>query len=133
MPTVRHRLPILAALAVGMCGRGSAADKQPTPEQVRFFETRVRPVLAEHCYDCHGAKKQRSDLRLDSAAAMKEGGASGEPLVGEPSKSRLLKSVRHEDGVAPMPPKKKLTDAQLADLTRWVGMGAPYPADAVVR
>ncbi|HVK16893.1 MAG TPA: c-type cytochrome domain-containing protein, partial [Fimbriiglobus sp.] len=132
MPTAALRFPVLAALAVGLCSRASAAEKPPTPDQVRFFETRVRPVLAEHCYECHGPKKQRSDLRLDSAAAMREGGASGEPLLGAPDKSLLLKSVTHAEGVAPMPPKKKLTAGQVADLTRWVGMGAPYPATAVL-
>ena len=58
-----------------------AIANQLTDQQVRFFETRVRPVLAEHCYKCHGEKTRRSDLRLDSAAAMREGGASGEPLL----------------------------------------------------
>ncbi|HET6576170.1 MAG TPA: PSD1 and planctomycete cytochrome C domain-containing protein [Fimbriiglobus sp.] len=129
MPFAALRLPVLTALAVGLFGRATAADKPPTPEQVRFFESRVRPVLVEHCTKCHGEKTQRSELRLDSAAAMKEGGASGEPLLGEPAKSMLLRAVRHDADVAPMPPKgKKLSDAQIADLAQWVKMGAPYPA-----
>jgi mono/diheme cytochrome c family protein len=130
MPRAFSLLSVLAA-----AGFASAADRPPTPEQVKFFETRVRPVLAEHCYTCHGPKKQRSELRLDTAAGVQDGGASGEPLVspGSPDKSMLLKSVRHVEGVAPMPPKGKLTDAQVADLDRWVRMGAPYPATAVVK
>src|SRR4051812_36866650 len=72
---MRHRphLPIffvaawLASAAVtirpGLAGEEAPA---PTPEQVRFFETQVRPTLAEHCFKCHGPDKQKANLRLDS-------------------------------------------------------------------
>ena len=77
-----------------------------TPQQEQFFEAKIRPVLAEHCWKCHGPAKQESELRLDSLAAMARGGASGEKLIsaGEPSQSLLLKAVKHEGDVK-MPPE----------------------------
>ncbi len=132
---MRHRTPpaaFLAALWLTFPPPGHAAE-QPTPAQARFFETRVRPLLAEHCYACHGPEKQRADLRLDSAERLLEGGASGPALVrGKPEESRLIRAVRHEDEQLRMPPKKKLTDRQVADLTEWVRIGAPYPATKTI-
>src|SRR5690349_8783385 len=70
---------------------GRVRAEEPPPEQVRFFETRVRPILATHCQKCHGAKKQRGDLRLDSREAVLRGGDSGPAaVVGEPDRSLLL-------------------------------------------
>src|SRR5262245_60651459 len=79
-------LLILAALP----GRGAGSG--PGPEGAEFFEKRVRPVLVEHCYQCHSAqaKKARGGLRLDSRAGLLKGGDSGPAVVpGEPGKSRL--------------------------------------------
>src|SRR4051812_45622858 len=102
----------------------------PAAADDRFFESRIRPILAEHCFGCHGPAKQKSGLRLDSAEAYKKGGSSGEPLVvpGDPAKSRLVRAVRRAGGVEPMPPDKKLADRDVADLARWVADGAVYPA-----
>ncbi|MBO0697865.1 MAG: hypothetical protein J2P46_05700, partial [Zavarzinella sp.] len=78
----------------------------PAAADEKFFETRVRPLLAQHCFECHGPDKQKSGLRLDSADAVRKGGSSGEPAVvpGDPAKSLLLKAVRHVDGAPAMPP-----------------------------
>src|SRR5262245_59961039 len=109
-----------------------AEESRPTAEQVRFFETRIRPLLAERCFSCHGPEKQRSDLRMDSAEALHRGGSSGRPVLvaGQPDKSLLIRAVRHHVGVAKMPPKEKLPDRQVADLVRWIEMGAAYPPAA---
>src|SRR6185369_13002957 len=64
--------------------------KQPTAEELRFFETAVRPVLAEHCDKCHGAKKQWANLRLDSREGLLKGGDSGPAIVPGNSKESLL-------------------------------------------
>lgn len=96
----------------------------------RFFESRIRPILADNCYQCHGPKLQKSELRLDSAEGIRKGGASTDATVvpGHPEKSMLLKVVRHLDGVPAMPPKKpKLSDRDIADLTRWIADGAVFP------
>jgi len=97
-----------------------------TPEQLRFFEAEVRPLLVKHCHNCHGPKNQSGGLRLDTADGFKAGGDSGSLSDGR----LLLSAVRHEG--PEMPPKKKIPDADLAVFTRWVKMGAPWPAGGVV-
>ncbi len=125
---------LLPAVWLGSAENGLAGEKQPTPEQIRFFETNIRPLLADHCYSCHGPKKQRADLRLDTHAAIRKGGGSGAlAVVGQPAKSLLLRAVRHEDPDLKMPPGKKLSNRQIADLARWVEMGLPYPPDQAVK
>lgn len=100
-------------------------------EPLRFFETKIRPLFVEHCYECHGMQKQRGGLRLDGRAAFLRGGHGGPIVVAnDPEQSPLIRAVRHTDPDFKMPPKKKLSDRQIADLTTWVRQGAPYPADA---
>ncbi|HEY1380503.1 MAG TPA: c-type cytochrome domain-containing protein, partial [Gemmataceae bacterium] len=119
-------LPVLCACAA-LAAPAPAAD----PAAVEFFEAKVRPVLAENCFTCHGPDKQKAGLRLDSGAAVRKGGESGPAVVpGDPDKSLLLKAVRQTDADLKMPPKGKLPDAAVADLAAWVKMGAPWPADA---
>ncbi len=98
------------------------------PEQAEFFEKSVRPVLAEHCYKCHGPEKQKAELRLDSRAAVLKGTDLGPVVVvGKPDESSLIQSIRHQ-GDSKMPEKEdKLPDAQIAALSEWVRMGAPWP------
>jgi mono/diheme cytochrome c family protein len=104
---------------------------EPTAEQVRHFETSVRPLLIEQCQKCHGEKKQFAGLRLDSRAALLAGGDSGPAIVpGKPAESLLIRAVRQVDDDLKMPPKSKLSDRQIADLVRWVETGAPYPVAA---
>src|SRR4051812_9625695 len=89
----------VAGLLVGWTFPAAAAGPQPrpvTPQEAEFFETRVRPVLAEHCVACHGPKKQMSGLRLDSREALLEGGDKGTAVrPGDPEGSRLVQAVRH--------------------------------------
>jgi hypothetical protein len=101
---------------------------------VEFFESKVRPVLVENCFGCHSAKatKLKGGLRLDSRAAMLQGGDTGPAIVsGEPGKSRLIAAVGYRDVDLQMPPKGKLSDAAIADLTAWIKMGAPWPEETV--
>ncbi len=102
----------------------------PTPEQVEFFERRIRPVLVEHCYECHsaGAKKLKGGLVLDSRAGVIRGGDTG-PIVmpGEPDASLLIQAIRHTDPNLTMPPDAKLPAETVADFEKWVRMGAPDP------
>src|SRR3712207_9054363 len=77
-------------------------------QEAEFFEARVRPVLVESCFRCHGPQKQMSGLRLDSRAALLQGGDNGPALKpGDPENSALIQAVRHE-GQRNMPPKAKL-------------------------
>ena len=121
------RTPFFFALAGSA---GLAATVLP-PEQAEFFEKKIRPVLASECYECHDAKKQKGGLRLDFREGWKKGGDSGDAIIpGEPAKSLLLKSIRHEDPDLKMPQKRpKLSDAAIADFEKWIALGAPDPRD----
>ena len=129
---MKRLAPILIILSA-LVGHLRAGDAGA--EQIEFFEKRVRPVFAEHCYKCHSAdaEKIKGGLRLDSREAILKGGDTGAAIVsGEPEKSLLITAVRYVDKDLKMPPPKdgadrKLTDAQLADLAEWVKMGAPIP------
>ena len=122
-----------AAAALAILGLLFATAHAAGPDRrgVEFFESKIRPVLIEHCYKCHSAesKKLRGGLRLDSAAGLLKGGDSGPALVpGEPAKSLLLKALRHEGELKMPSEKKKLPAAVLADFEAWVKMGAPIRA-----
>lgn len=97
---------------------------------IDFFEKKVRPVLAEHCYSCHSAesKKSKGGLRLDTPDAIRTGGDSGPVVKTKDEKSLLLQVVAHAPDVPAMPPKNKLPDVAIADLKKWVAMGAPLPS-----
>ncbi len=97
------------------------------PAGAEFFEKAVRPLLAERCQKCHGAEKAKGNLRLDSRAAMLEGGGNGPSVVpGKPAESLLIDAINYGDLVQ-MPPKSKLDAAEIATLTKWVELGAPWP------
>ena len=104
--------------------------------EIEFFEKKIRPVLAEHCYQCHSttAKKLKADLRLDSRVGMLTGGDLGPALMpGNPEKSRLVDAITYKNVDLKMPPKTRLPDAVIADLTAWVKMGAPWPDEKLVK
>ncbi len=101
-----------------------------SPEQVQFFESRIRPTLVAHCTKCHGDEKQKGGLRLDSRTAMIEGGDSGAAIVpGKPDESLLVGAINHADDGPRMPPSKKLPAREIADLTQWIKAGAPWPGE----
>ncbi|MBS0261911.1 MAG: DUF1553 domain-containing protein [Planctomycetes bacterium] len=104
------------------------ANRTLDPKAIEFFENRIRPILAERCLECHGAEKQKGNLRLDSQAEALRGGDSGPVLVaGKPEESLLNQVVGYAFDIK-MPPKSKLPEREIADLTQWVKMGAPWPA-----
>jgi hypothetical protein len=116
----------LTAFTCALVPAVALAADPPKREHLDFFENKVRPVLAEHCYSCHGPKKQSAGLRLDTAAGFKQGADDG-PVVGnDPAKSRLLRSVKRQ-GDYPMPPKTALPAGAAATIEEWVKLGAPYP------
>ncbi|MEY5006566.1 MAG: hypothetical protein RI969_1654 [Verrucomicrobiota bacterium] len=104
------------------------------PGSVAFFEQKIRPALAEHCYECHSAKakKLKGGLALDAKAGWQKGGDSGTPAIipGNPDESLFLRYVRHLEPDMEMPPKKpKLPDALIADFATWIKAGAIDPRD----
>jgi hypothetical protein len=122
---------VASLVALALLDRPAPAQGPPPkahPAGLQLFESKVRPVLVAHCYECHSttAKKKRGGLLLDSRAAILKGGDSGPAVVpGKPLGSLLLKALRH-DTIA-MPPKGKLPASVVADFERWVRLGAPAP------
>ncbi len=110
---------VLVLLAAG------TASAQTTEDE--FFEKSVRPVLVERCVGCHGPKAKKGGLRLDTRDGVLAGGDDGAVIVpGKPAESRLVAAVKHA-GKLKMP-EKKLPDAEIAALEKWVQLGAPWPA-----
>ncbi|MBI5761851.1 MAG: PSD1 domain-containing protein, partial [Planctomycetales bacterium] len=105
---------------------------EPSAQDIEFFEKQVRPILVTHCHSCHGEKKQKANLRLDSLAGALKGGDTG-PAV-EPGKiddSLLIDAINYGETFK-MPPKGKLPAETIAMLTEWVRRGAPWPASDAV-
>ncbi|TWU10758.1 PSD1 and planctomycete cytochrome C domain-containing protein [Allorhodopirellula heiligendammensis] len=97
-----------------------------------YFETHVRPLLIEHCYECHSqsAGESMGDLHLDTAAAMASGGVSGPVVIpGNAAESLLIKAMLYADADLQMPPEGKLADEQIERLRTWIDGGAPDPRD----
>ncbi len=114
-------LPLLLA---ALPGRADTLS----PENNAFFESKVRPLLVEHCYSCHGDKAVQGGLRLDSREALLKGGEHGVALVaGKPEQSRLIRAIQYADKSLQMPPRGRLSDVQIAALIEWVKRGAPDP------
>ncbi|RYG23333.1 DUF1549 domain-containing protein, partial [bacterium] len=128
-------MALFAAVGFVSCGvagfsSGSTAEtaiEDPTPEQLAFFETKIRPVLAKNCYGCHGPTTQTASLRVDSIEALLKSQAL---VKGDPEKSPLIHAVRYA-GPVKMPPAGKLKPAEIADLEAWIKMGAPWPKSTV--
>jgi mono/diheme cytochrome c family protein len=95
-----------------------------------FFRERVQPILTTHCFKCHShGEKMKGNLLVDSRDALLTGGDTGPAVVpGDPAKSLLIEAVLYKNEDLQMPPKgEKLTEAQVATLTEWVKLGAPWP------
>ena len=142
-PLSRTSSPLVGAMGAGgaalvgllsFSGRATPAPPTappPTPEQTQFFETKIRPLLAENCYPCHNKDTQQGGLRMDGREWLLKGGETGPSLVpGSADKSLLITAV-HQTGTLKMPKGGKLSPLQQADLAAWVSMGAPWPVGAV--
>jgi hypothetical protein len=124
-------IPGFCAFAAGMAVAAPAAAAEPGPEDLAFFESKVRPLLIARCDECHGGKKQKGGLRLDSRPGWQAGGDSGEVIVpGQPDRSLLIEAVRYANEDLQMPPTERLDAAEVAILTEWVRRGAPDPRAA---
>lgn len=101
---VRRSFPVLCVMFVAFAAR--AAHAAPKSDAT-FYESKVRPILEDHCFDCHGEDKQKNKLRLDSAVGILRGGESGEPLLvrGVSAESYIIKRVTSANAKEVMPPK----------------------------
>jgi cytochrome c553 len=97
--------------------------------QLEFFEKKVRPVLANNCYNCHSAStNSKGGLRVDDRNGLISGGNRGPALVpGNPEKSLMIQAVRHTHAKLKMPPEKQLAEQEIADLAKWIKDGAAWP------
>jgi len=133
-------LAFLAALAAALFPGNSAADQPVTVAKkadqpldaatLEFVTTKVRPLLEARCYECHSGKavKLEGGLRLDTLEAIVLGGDSGPALKpGHPEKSLMIDAINYR-GDYEMPPTSKMPAGEIALLTKWVEMGAPWPA-----
>jgi len=123
---IRHSSFFLLLLLVT-----TASSAEPTKEQIEFFESKIRPILTDNCYQCHSVEKGKSKggLTLDTRDGWMRGGEDGAVITpGDPAKSMLIHAVNYTDKDLQMPPKdKKLGEQDIAALTAWVKMGAPDP------
>ena len=108
-----------------------------TTEKIEFFESRIRPILAQECYECHSEEtKDKGGLYLDTRAGWEVGGDSGESVIvpGKPEESLLLKSIAHDIDDLQMPKAgAKLEESVLADFRKWIADGAVDPRTAPPR
>ena len=115
--------------AVLLCSRLFAA---PTPAQIEFFESKIRPILAQECYECHSTgTKKKGGLVLDSRPGWQAGGESGDVIKpGDPAGSLLVQTIKHEHEDIKMPKAgAKLDDKVIADFEQWIRDGATDPRD----
>ncbi|MEM9018219.1 MAG: DUF1549 domain-containing protein, partial [Verrucomicrobiota bacterium] len=106
------------------------SDSSLPPEQLEFFEKKIRPALAKHCYQCHAEEgdKVKGGLLLDTRMASQSGGDSGPAVVPfDLDQSLLYTAITYDDSSLEMPPKYKLDDSVIADFRDWIAMGAPDP------
>lgn len=120
-------------LLVAVLALGSTAVRAAGPSgsaESDFFESKVRPLLIAHCYECHSeeAGESAGQLRLDTAEATRRGGTRGPALVpGDAQASLLLRAVTYEDADLEMPPDGRLPDEAIAVIRAWIESGAPDP------
>ena len=120
-------LNIFVALLVSSVPVAAAADDRTAGAEL--FELKVRPVLMGTCFKCHGGEKVSSSLRLDSRAALLEGGERGPAVrVGDAAGSRLIQAIRYSDKDLRMPPHERLPKATVDAFARWIDQGAVWPA-----
>ena len=127
----------MALILVALCL--TAPSELADENRFDFFENRIRPVLVDRCYKCHGPDSARTEaaspkggLRLDSRGGLLRGGGRGPAIVpGKPGESLLLRAISHthQDPDLRMPPSGKLADSSIADFTAWIAMGAPDPRE----
>ena len=119
----------IVAIALGLAASGDEPDRTDKPftaDQLRLYETDVKPILSKHCLKCHGeGPKVRGGFRLDSRKALLRGGDLGPAATpGDPSHSLLVKAINYDE--LEMPPAGKLPAREIEILTRWVREGLPW-------
>ncbi|MBM3968893.1 MAG: DUF1549 domain-containing protein [Planctomycetes bacterium] len=124
--------PITMLVLIALVMSPDLRAHEKSSEAEKLFESKIRPLLVERCHKCHTGDKPKGGLRLDSREGLLKGGETGLAIVGgKPDESRLMKAVRHQDGLA-MPPDGKLNEAQIATLAEWIKLGAAWPGTTII-
>ncbi len=133
MPRVARSCVLWLIVGKLLVTSGSLVMAAESSEAAAFFESKIRPVLMQHCYQCHSAKAGKSEggLRLDSRRGIRAGGDRGPAIVPEDlKKSVLLTAISHTDPDLKMPPKKeRLPESVINDFKRWINSGATDPRE----
>ncbi len=129
---MRRLTVVLAILLAGCLSRTSCAADDAGLE---YFEKKIRPLLVTHCYECHSAdsKTLGGELRLDDADSLRRGGETGATInATQPEASLLLSAIRYDNDDLKMPPKGRMPEAAITELTEWVRRGAPAPVGKAI-
>ena len=123
----------LAATAVLWHPPAVAAQETPAPNSIEFYTQDVQPILSANCYRCHGGLNHRGGLSMTTRAGLLRGGHDGAVIVpGNAEQSLLIHLIRHQgpaNDPMPMPPKSKISDADIAVVAQWIQAGAVMPPD----
>ncbi|QEG00491.1 Planctomycete cytochrome C [Stieleria maiorica] len=126
---------LLGCLTAVVCTIAASAGtaQEASPQAIVFFEKEVRPVLVEHCYDCHSAGGSvRGGLRLDTREGLRKGGDSGPAIVvGDADASLMIEAIRYQNRDLQMPPRNPLPERAVKVLEKWVAQGAADPRGPV--
>ena len=128
------KLAMIAGFASLICFSAVAFSQQNkkmatiSPQDLEFFEKKIRPVLAQNCYTCHSGGNRQGGLLLDTKENMLIGGNSGKAIVaGNLDQSLIIQVLRHTHARIKMPPSGKLPQTTIADFEKWITIGAPDP------
>jgi cytochrome c553 len=127
MKSTRTMIQSVAVLLLAFPAAGVADDNAARAEH---FEIHVRPILATHCFQCHGPSKQKGGLRLDQRATALAGGDTGKAIVpGRVDEGELLKAIKYDPDGYRMPPSGKLPRQAIIEFEKWVRDGAYWPEE----
>src|ERR1041385_3282853 len=103
--------------------QATSSEKEENGDE--FFERKIRPLLVQHCFSCHGKGQKKGELSLNNRESMLAGGDSGAAIVlGKPDESLLIQAVEQKGDIQ-MPPNGQLAASEIAALKHWVSLGAP--------
>lgn len=128
-------LAAMLLMAMGLrMGTVEAQQKDVEAARPEFYKQQVVPIFKRSCYRCHGGMNHRGGLNMETRDRLLRGGKDGAVLVPGDVNSMLVRLVKHEgprENPMPMPDKgKRIPDADIAVIERWVRAGAVIPADA---
>ncbi len=119
---------LLSIVASTLPSTAFAENNTETERGITFFETEVRPILVEQCYECHSGKESKGGLRVDKKDPLLAGGDSGKVLIpGDPRSSLLAEAIRYKNADLRMPPDSPLKAREVEAIEKWIEMGAPDP------